>query len=200
MKKYFALCIVFLVIFIVSETKAGAWWWSKDDTPYITSEDTKERTAENIIRDIWESKVSWKTLDKSLSDERVISIQSIPQVDGTLALDMRIRLDRSSTESQVIFLMLGKLKKFMPKLLADNNLSSYNEFRLFGSLPMSDKNGKISGDNILKIFFTRSAAEKIQWDKFDDYNLHHLLIKLNSEKECTYWINGNILSKAKWLK
>lgn len=200
MKKYFALCIVFLVIFIVSETKTGAWWWSEDDTPYITSEDTKERAAENIIRDIWESKVSWKTLDKSLSDERVISIQSISQVDGTLALDMRIRLDRSSTESQIIFLMLGKLKKFMPKLLADNNLSSYNEFRLFGSLPMSDKNGKISGDNILKIFFTRSAAEKIQWDKFDDYNLHHLLIKLNSKKECTYWINGNILSKAKWLK
>ncbi len=199
MKKYFALCLVF-IFFASAATNSNAWWWSKDDTPYVTSENTNERAAEDIIRDVWETKVSWKRIDESLSEERVVSIRTIAQVDGSKALDMRIRLDSTSTESEVIYRLIRKFRETLPKLLADNKLSDYKEFRIFGSLPMSDKYGRTSEDNVCKIFFTRSVAEKIQWDKFNDYGLHHLFLRLNNEGECTYWIHGGILSKAKYLK
>ena len=98
-------------------------------------EDLKKKAAEHttqaqsIIYDVWGSSVSWKTLDESLSNERIISIQPIPLFNGSLALDMRIRLDTAVTESELIFRLMAKYKDFMLKMLADSTLSEYSEIQ-----------------------------------------------------------------------
>ena len=170
-------------------------WQTKHNTEYITAETSTERIAEDIIRDVWGARSHRTGEDKSLT--RVISIKSIPQVDGTLALDMRIHIE-GATEHGVLIGLLDGSKKLFPKLAADEKLKGYNEFRLYGSLPMRDRNGNESEDNISKVFFTRKAIDIVDWKK-DSPDLHFVFTRMNDGKNCTYWVHGGILAKISWL-
>lgn len=196
------MSVLCLALAFIGAVKAESWWWSSESVniPHVTSEDTVERIAEDIIREVWGAENNWQRLDESLPTARVVSIRSIPQINGTLALDMRVRLERQVTESELIFKYLDKVQKLMPKLLSEDKLKGHDEFRLFGSLPMMDIERNIHEDGITKLSMTRSLAQKITWDNANGYDLHHYLMRLSAAKKCTYWIHGGILSQAKWLK
>lgn len=199
MKKIILICVVIALGYAFlqdSETNKVV----HEPVGYVTSDGTPERIAEDIIRDIWDSTNNWRRLDESLPNARVVSIHSIPQADGTTALDMRVRIERQTTESEVIFKYLDKVMQLMPKLVSAENLANYDEFRLFGSLPMMDQNRNISEDGITKLFITRNLAQKINWSEANGYDLHHYLTRISDGKNCTYWIHGGILSNAKYLK
>lgn len=202
LRKGVSVSVLCLVLAFIGVVKADAWWWSSESVniPYVTSEDTVERVAEDIIREVWGAENNWQQLDESLPTARVVSIRSIPQINGTLALDMRVRLERQVTESELIFKYLDKVQELMPKLLSEGKLKGHDEFRLFGSLPMMDIERNISESGITKLALTRTLAQKITWDQANGYDLHHYLMRLNAAKKCTYWIHGGILSQAKWLK
>ena len=195
MRKYFILCLV-LVFLTSAVNEVNAWWWS-DDTPYVTSENTNERAAEDIIRDVWGS--TSRRAGEETPITRVVSIKSIPQADGTQTLDMRINID-GATEHGVLMGILMHINKLFPRLLAEEKLNDYNEFRLYGSLPMKDQRGNVKEDWVSKVFFTRKAIQEVSWDKIDTIDLHDVLSKMNDGKDCTYWIHGGILSRIKWLQ
>ncbi|MBQ7732483.1 MAG: hypothetical protein IJT58_00500 [Synergistaceae bacterium] len=195
MKKYFALCLIF-ILFTSAADNAYAWWWS-DDTPYVTPENTNERIAEEIIRDVWGS-TSRRTGEEN-PITRVIAIKGIPQADGSQALDMRIHIE-GATEHGVLMGILTHINKLFPKLIAEEKLNAYNEFRLYGSLPMKDQRGNVKEDWVSKVFFTRKAAQQVSWDKIDTFDLHSVLSSMNDGKDCTYWVHGGILSRITWLQ
>ena len=200
MKKIVYAVLLCLVFVLAQSSGAFAWWWSseEDDTPYVTSADTAERAAEILIRDVWGSKS--RRAGETESITRVKAIRSIPQADGTLALDMRIHIE-GSTEYGVWDNVLRNAKELFPKFLKDKNLAGINDFRLYGSLPMRDKgSGYVSEDNVSKLFLTRDSIGKIDWEKTDTTDLHFLLIKMDDGKNCTYWLHGGILSKVSHLK
>lgn len=170
-------------------------WQTNHNTEYITAENSTERVAEDIIRDVWGARSNRTGEDKSLT--RVRSITSLPQVDGTLALDMRIHIE-GATEHGVLIGFLDHSKKLFPKLASEEKLKGYNEFRLYGSIPMVDRNGNESEDNISKVFFTRKGIEAVDWNK-DSSDLHFVFTRMNDGKNCTYWVHGGILAKISWL-
>lgn len=165
------------------------------NTEYITAETSTERVAEDIIRDVWKARSNRTGEDKNLT--RVRSITSLPQADGTLALDMRIHIE-GATEHDVLIRLLDHSKKLFPKLAAEEKLKGYNEFRLYGSLPMVDRYGNVSEDWVSKVFFTRKAIDAIDWKK-DSTDLHFVFTRMNDGKNCTYWVHGGILAKISWL-
>lgn len=193
MKKVVFLCIVIALGYAFFQD------WSANNEPveYMTPEGTAERVAEDIIRDVWGARS--RRIGEKEPVTRVKSIKTIPQADGTLALDMRIHIE-GANEYGVWNGLLDHVKKLFPKFIAESKLDGYNEFRLYGSLPMQDRNGNISEDNISKVFFTRKAVQEISWDKVDNNDLHFLLMKKNDGKNCTYWIHGGILSQVPHLK
>jgi len=162
----------------------------------VTSEDTRERIVEDAIRDVWEAENNW---EEPLPSGRVVSITTIPQANKTLALDMRVRFEQHNTESQVLIEALEKALPLMKKLFSAPQLNEYDEFRLYGSLPMQDKYGKVREDGICKLFITRNLGKKIQWDNIDWLGFHRLLSSENDDKDCVYWIHGGILSRAKYV-
>ena len=191
MKKIFLLVfVVGLVYAYVQDRQAN------NAVEYITPKNTPERAAEEIIRDVWGTR-SHRAGDEAV--RRVREIRSIKQADGTFALDMRIHIE-GATEHGVLTGLLDHAKKLFPKLVADERLNAYNEFRLYGSLPMSDGRGNVSEDHISKLFFTRKAIQEVAWEKTDTPDLHFVLSKKNDGKGCTYWVHGVILSKITWLK
>ena len=191
----FALCCVLVFAGCV---RADSWWWS-DDTPYVTSADAPERAAEDIIRDVWGAENDWARLEKSLQTGRVVSVRIIPQADKTSALDMRVRIDSPNTYAMTIINCLQSVCKLIPKLLLSEKLSGIDEFRLYGSLPMSH-GGNITEDIITKLFMKRELAQNISWDKANAVDLCKYLLKINDGKNCTYWVHGVILSGVEWLK
>ena len=170
-------------------------WRNNNAVGYATTEGTPERVAEDVIRDVWRA-VSYRSGEDPI--RRVEAIKSIPQADGTLALDMRIHIE-GATEHGVLTGLLNHSKKLFPKLATNEKLNGYNEFRLYGSLPMSDGRGRASEDYISKVFFTRKAIKEVAWDKTETPDLHFVLSKMNDGKNCTYWVHGGILSKITWL-
>ncbi len=166
---------------------------------YVTSEGTSERAAEEIIRNVWGVANYWWHLDKSLPPGRVISVKIIPQADKTSALDMRVRIDSPNTYAMTVINCLQSVCELMPKLLSSEKLSGINEFRLYGSLPMSH-GGNITEDIITKLFMSRELAQNIPWDEANAVDLCKYLLKINDGKNCTYWVHGVILSGIDWLK
>lgn len=192
MKKVLGICFILLVVFALSHKKQA-----EKAVDYVTAEGTPERVSESIIRDVWGALCHRSATDETV--QRVESIKTVPQANGTLALDMRVRLG-GATEHGVLSGLLDHVRKLFPKLLAEEKLNGYNEFRIYGSLPMVDNHGNGEEMGISKVFFTRSAAQKIQFDKIDYSELHGLLTKISDGKNCTYWVHGGILSKISWLK
>lgn len=191
MKKFILICIVLWAAYVYfADSKT-----SNDPVAYVTPDGTAERVAEDIIRDVFGAQI--RRLGEANPMPSVESIRSINQADGTVALDMRIHL-YGATEHGVLTSLLSNSKKFFPRLIADEKLNGYNEFRLYGSLLMRDRNGNESEDNISKIFFTRKAIPTVDWDK-DSAELHFILTKMNDGKNCTYWVHGGILAKISWL-
>ena len=175
MKKLILICIVLWGAYIYfADTKPAS-----DPVAYVTAETSTERVAEDIIRDVFGAQI--RRAGETTPMPSVESIKSINQADGTAALDMRVHL------------------KLFPRLAADERLKGYNEFRLYGSTLMRDRNGNESEDWVSKVFFTRRAIEDIAWDKTDTTDLHFLLTKKNDGTNCTYWIHGGILAKISWL-
>lgn len=85
MKKIIFLCIVLgLGYAFLQDMQAN-----NEPGEYMTAESSSERVAEEIIRDVWGARSRRAGEEKPVT--RVISIKSIPQVDGTIALDMRIQ-------------------------------------------------------------------------------------------------------------
>ena len=196
MKKLVGILTGILILLCLETVACEAWWWSSDPVPYVTSEDTQERVAEDIIRDKWEAKAYRR--DETAPNTRVVAVKIIPQVDSTNAMNMVIRIDSAVTESELIFGFFRKLEKFMPALLNESKLAEINEFRIYGMLPMVH-NEVVSEDYVMKLFLQRNIAQKISWD-VNGYDLHHYLTRINDGKNCTYWIHGGILSRAKYLK
>ncbi len=191
MKKFFWVCFAVALVCAFFKDRHD-----NNAVEYVTAEGTPERVAEGIIRDVWGAR-SHRAGEEPI--KRVEVIRSIPQVDGTLALDMRIHIE-GATEHGVLTGLLDHAKKFFPKLVANEKLNGYNEFRLYGSLPMTDGRGHVSEDYISKVFFTRKAIQEVAWDKTKTPDLHFVLSKMNDGKNCTYWVHDGILSKIGWLK
>ena len=190
--------VIILVVLAIAGYVYVLDWFADRAVEYVTPEGSVERAAEDLIRDIWGAQNHWQ--EENMPKSRVVSVKSIPQVDETQALDMRIRIDSRVTESEIIFGVLRNLRKFIPKLLADEKFNPYNEFRMFGSLPMS-KSGYVSEDGVFKLCLTRSEASKISWGEIDEVSLHKLLLPVEKrDAKCTYWFHGGILSRAKYLK
>ena len=192
MKKLILICIVLWGAYIYfADTKPAS-----DPVAYVTAETSTERVAEDIIRDVFGAQI--RRAGETTPMPSVESIKSINQADGTAALDMRVHL-YGTTEHGLLINLLGNSKKLFPRLAADERLKGYNEFRLYGSTLMRDRNGNESEDWVSKVFFTRRAIEDIAWDKTDTTDLHFLLTKKNDGTNCTYWIHGGILAKISWL-
>lgn len=192
LKKIILICVVLWVAYVY-------FAYSKTNTEpvaYVTPEASTERVAEDIIRDVFGTQI--RRTGETSPMPSVASVRSINQADGTVALDMRVHL-YGAKEHGVLTSLLSNSKKLFPRLIADEKLKGYNEFRLYGSLLMRDRNGNESEDWISKVFLTRNAAQEIAWDKTDTTNLHFLLTKKNDGKNCTYWVHGGILSKISWL-
>lgn len=190
---------IVLLIFVIAMVYGFIQGWCANNAvEYVTAENTPEHVAEGIIRDVWGTRSNRESMTGEIIP-RVKSVKSIPQADGTLALDMRIHIE-GATEHGVLTGLLDHAKKLFPKLATNEKLNGYNEFRLYGSLPMTDGHGNVSEDYISKLFFTRKAVQEIAWDKIDTPDLHFLLSKMNDGKNCTYWVHGGILSKIEWLK
>lgn len=198
MKKILCEFMLCFFVLLMMSASANAWWWS-DDMPYVTSADTPERAAEKIIRDVWKAKNDWARLSETLPTVRVASVKIIPQADKTSALDMRVRIDSPNTYAMTVINCLQSVCELMPKLLSSEKLSGIDEFRLYGSLPMSH-GGKITEDIITKLFMSRELAQNIPWDEANAVDLCKYLLKINDGKNCTYWIHGVILSGIDWLK
>ncbi len=192
---------IFLIIFVVYCAYAFYNDWSYNSQPveYVTPEDSVERVTENLIRDVWGDKHHWEAdkKEKEYPISRVISIRTYDQVDGTKAIDMRIRANKLGTASEFIFDILKQIQKFFPKCLAEDKLSGYNEFRFYFSHPMTSSRES----NVVKLCLTRSEAQKISWEELDVLQLHKLLTSLaKTDNKCEYWIHGSILSEAKYVK
>ena len=170
MKKIFLLIFVVGVIYAYIQDRQA-----NNAVEYVIAEGTPEPAAEEIIRDVWGTRSNREALTGEIIP-RVREIRSISQSDKTLALDMRIHIE-GATEYGVLTGLLDHAKKLFPKLAADERLNGYNEFRLYGSLPMSDGRGTVSEDYISKLFFTRKAIQDIAWDKTDTPDIHFVLSK-----------------------
>ena len=194
MKKVLLLIFVVGLIYAYIQDRQAS-----NAVEYITVEGTPERAAEEIIRDVWKAKNDWARLSETLPTVRVASVKIIPQADKTSALDMRVRIDSPSTYAMTVINCLQSVCELMPKLLSSEKLSEINEFRLYGSLPMSH-GGNITEDIITKLFMSRELAQNIPWDEANAVDLCKYLLKINDGKNCTYWIHGVILSGIDWLK
>ena len=169
-------------------------WKAGNAVQYVSPEGSKERVAENIIRDKLGTITNWADENKKA---RVISVQSIPQVQtGKLALDFRVRFDDTISENAFIHTLLWRAgRECLASLLNDENLKDYDEFRLYGAVNMSGSNGKSNEEFVAKLFMNRAMGEKFNWDR-SPKELHSALMKLNGTDDCTYWVHGGILSRA----
>ena len=198
MKKIFILVFVVVLVYAYMQDRQINSTF-ENTVEYVTPEETSERAAEEIIRDVWGMSNYWWRLDESLPPGRVVSVRIIPQIDKTSALDMRVRIDSPNTYAMTVINCLDSVCKLMPKLLSSEKLSGIDEFRLYGSLPMSH-GGNITEDIITKLFMKRELAQSISWDKANAVDLCKYLMKINDGKNCTYWLHGVILSGVEWLK
>ena len=146
-----------------------------------------ENTAREII-----TKVFGKTSNRD-NQPRIIQMSSIPQVDGTLTLDCRLRINDNLTQRYIVLGFVRDTQRAMQKLVADSKLSGYEEFRFYGAFPMQDMYGNVREDFICKIFLKRSVARTINWDNLTMEMFHSLLRRLNDGTNCTYWWHGAAL-------
>ena len=149
-----------------------------------------ENTAREII-----TKVFGKTSNRN-DLPSIIQMSSIPQVDGTLTLDCRLRIDDNLTQRYIVLGFIMDTKRAMQKLFDDPKLSGYEEFRFYGAFPMQDMYGNVRENNICKIFLKRSVARKINWDNLTTEMFHDLLRRINDDKNCTYWWHGAALRET----
>lgn len=198
MKKILLLIIVVGLIYAYTQDRQVNNSF-ENTVEYVTPEGTPERATEDIIRDTWGMANYWWHLDKSLSPGRVASIRIIPQADKTSALDMRVRIASLNTYAMTVINCLDSVCKLMPKLLSSEKLSGINEFRIYGSLPMSH-GGNITEDIITKLFMKCELAQKIPWSEANAVDLCKYLLRINDGKNCTYWLHGAIKSGIDWLK
>lgn len=186
-------CLILIVLIAVGWYFAKGFFASEPEPEilYVTQEQqTQERMAENIVRDIWGAKTNWEG-----NEPRIISIKEIPQIDDTLTLELRLRVDEANVESQIILNLIDNGKPTMEKFFASPELKQYEEVRIYGYLPMVDKYGNVSEDPVAKLFMKRSLANKIAWKNIDSFKYQNIL---QSENAATYWIHPGIQKHSKF--
>lgn len=153
MKKFFVVAVLLLI---------GAWWlglFEGNKIPYVTQENTLERSLEKTIMDGMGATTNWDT-------QRVISVRTIEQVENKgIAADVRVRIDESFSPSATGKGFAIAMSRLIPKLLKDKDLATIQEFRVFGSLRLVDKMGNQKEEPVTKAIITRKHAEKVDWGK-----------------------------------
>ena len=98
---------------------------------------TPEDVARKIITDTFGAKSNRDDLP------RIIQLTNVPQVDGTLTLDCRLRINYNLTQNYIVLGFINNVRRAMQKLFADSKLTDYSEFRFYGAFPMQDMYGNV---------------------------------------------------------
>ena len=169
--------------------------WIKEDslTNPVQIQTKQEQTFGDYSTDFLRSKegIVKKIVNNVCDEENVLSVTAIPQVDGTLALDIHIKLKDASVygEDAILRYYVNDARSLMKKIFTNRDLKEFNEVRLYGSFPMRDRYGNVSDAPVTKFIMKRRLAEKIQWDNFLLREFHALMLAENGDEDCIYWVH-----------
>lgn len=139
----------------------AAWWFGLfegNKNPYVTQENTLERSLEKAIKDGMGATTNWDT-------PRVVSVRTIEQADNKgIAADLRVRINENVTSSATGKGFAIAMRRLMPELLKNKDLATIQEFRFFGSLRLVDNKGNQKEEPVTKAIITRKHAEKVGWE------------------------------------